>query len=56
MKKISKSLCQWVVKIAKEGSYGSVEQQLYAMTDKELNDMGICRGEIPNVVRNGRKK
>jgi len=56
MKSLSKALCRWVVKIAKEGSYGSVERQLYAMTDKELNDMGICRGDIPNVVRNGSKR
>jgi len=56
VKKISKALCRWVVKIAKEGGYGNVERKLYAMTDRELNDMGICRGEIPNVVRNGRKK
>lgn len=49
------SLYKWVVKIAKEGNYRNVEQQLYAMTDKELNDMGICRGDIFNVVRNGSK-
>ena len=30
------------------------ERQLKALSDKELRDLGISRGEIPHVVRNGR--
>jgi len=30
------------------------ERQLQALSDKELQDLGISRGEIPYVVRNGR--
>ena len=30
------------------------ERQLQALSDKELRDLGISRGEIPYVVRNGR--
>jgi len=30
------------------------ERQLQALSNKELQDLGISRGEIPYVVRNGR--
>lgn len=27
-----------------------VEHELYSLTDRELNDLGIARGDIPHIV------
>lgn len=28
-----------------------IYRELASLTDRELNDMGICRGDIPNIAR-----
>lgn len=39
----------------KEKSVRQAINELNALSDRDLDDLGIARGNIANVVRNGRK-
>lgn len=41
---------------AKNASYARAARELHNLTDYELNDLGIGRGEIWRVVRDGNKR
>lgn len=52
MSKLIGSVVQW---FEREMKVRSVRKELYALSDRELQDIGIVRCDIPFVAKNGRR-